>query len=124
MLKMPFIKWLAIFSMGRGFEHLKELFRCYAARIYMDVTDIVRKSQVLLLVSVGCLIIFISGFLMLNIALLLSLSWTLESKVILLASLGAFYLIAPIVVLCFLHSKEKWLKITGLKKLLDDCMKE
>lgn len=121
---MKIFEFLAMFSLDRICGLIFDLIKSYALRMYIDVMDGVRSVFSALILALGCLLIFFCGFLMLHVALFLSLPWSLEHKLILLTGLGTVYLTAPIILICRLQSKERWLEMTGVKKSVDDFQKK
>lgn len=114
------LELLAMFSLDRIFGVVFDLIKGYALRLYIDAMDGVRSLVIALILALGFLLVFFCGFLMLHVALFLSLPWSMGAKLILLAILGGLYLIVPVIVICKLQSKEQWLKMTGTKKAIED----
>jgi uncharacterized membrane protein required for colicin V production len=114
------LELLAMFSLDRIFGLMFDLLKGYVIKVYLQTIDGIRGVFFTLVLALFCLLILLSGFLMLHVALFLSLPWELSNKLILLAILGAIYLIAPILAIKNLLSKERLLKISGAKKAIDD----
>lgn len=114
------LELLAMFSLDRIFGLVFDLLKGYVIKVYLQTIDGIRGVFFTLVLALFCLLILLSGFLMLHVALFLSLPWELSNKLILLAILGAIYLIAPILAIKNLLSKERLLKISGAKKAIDD----
>jgi hypothetical protein len=115
-----FIEFIAMFSLGRVIDVLRAIIKNHCLRLYVNLVDSVRSIYFTLIIAIASLLLLLTGFIMLHAALFLFLPWTMSSKIILLLILGSIYFLGPLVLLIFLQSRGRWLKISGVKKIVDD----
>jgi hypothetical protein len=64
------------------------------------------------------------GFLLIPVALCLFMPWSPETKAIVGASIGAAYIIIPVIVGTSLFSERRWMRTSGIAKLVKEALKE
>lgn len=118
------LEFLAMLSIGKIFDAVWTIAKSYFITFYIGVVDFARSIYFTLVLTIACLMLLLSGFIMLHVALFLYLPWTLSSKIIGITVLGSIYVIAPLMLLMWIQSRDRWLKMTGAKKMLDDATKK
>lgn len=73
---------------------------------------IVATLLVFFVVVLGC------GFLLIPVALLLFMPWAPETKAIVGICIGAAYVVIPIIVITMLLSEKRWVRWSGVGKLI------
>jgi uncharacterized membrane protein YeiB len=64
------------------------------------------------------------GFLLIPVALCLFVPWSPETKTIVAASIGAAYIIIPVIVVMVLSSERRWMKASGADKLVKEALRQ
>lgn len=113
-------EFLALFSIGRVFDLVCSIIKGYFVRLYMNLIDHMRSVYFMMVMTVASLLLLISGFLLLHIALFLYLPWDITDKALLIFILGLAYTTVPIFVIGYYRSRGHWLKISGAKSVLDN----
>lgn len=85
------------------------------AAIYVNAVDCSRRIFIAALAGLCLLMLCLSGFVLLHVALFLYLPWTLEDKICLLFGLGLAYFFLPVILFVGLSMRQTWLKATGAK---------
>jgi hypothetical protein len=117
-------EFFAMLTFGRVYGLVAAVVKSYFLRLYIGTIEIMRDMYFAFIFTITCLLLILSGFILLHVALFLSLPWELKNKIILMFVLGFLYLIIPLLIMAKLVSKETWFKITGAKKLFDDIEKD
>jgi hypothetical protein len=115
-----FFEFMALFSLGRIVDLVYSLTKGYFLRAYIRFIDGVRSIYFLVVLTISCLLLLLTGFLLLHAALFLYLPWDTAHKILLMFILGLTYMVIPLCGLCCLQSRERWLNISGTKSMLDD----
>lgn len=117
------LELLAMFSLRRIFNLLADLLKSSLIRTYINFIDKLRSIYLIGIITTLCLMLFLSGFLILHAAVFLALTWSLSSKITLLFILSGTYIFIPLVIFARLHSRKHWLERSGANKIIDDLNK-
>jgi hypothetical protein len=93
------------------FAFLIDLVKVDLLTFYTRVILGVRSVFSIGVLAGACLLLFMSGFLIIHWALFILLPWSLATKGFVLLALGLIYFITPLVLLITLTSKRRWLKL-------------
>lgn len=115
-------EFLAMFSLGKLFDLVRDIFKSGVAKIYVDIVEGLRNVYFLLIASIAIVLLVFTGFLMLHAALFLYLPWELCDKLFLMLALGLSYILVPLIAFAVLQSRSRWLKSSGAQKFIDDIV--
>ena len=96
-----------------------QLVKIHAASAYLQTLKVLRKHALLLFLAVFTAMLLAVAVVVVPVSLVLASSWTAATKVRLLIVFGILDLGIAVLCLQTLFSEEKWLKLTGLKEILD-----
>lgn len=97
-----------------------DLFKIEVAMAYMKVLKGTRRFFIIATLLLFFVVVLGCGFLLVPIALLLFMPWDPQTKAIVGICIGAAYVIIPIVVISMLLSEKRWVKWSGIGKLMRD----
>ncbi|HXW52976.1 MAG TPA: hypothetical protein VEL47_02595 [Myxococcota bacterium] len=118
------LDFLTMLSLGRIYQIVAGIIKRYFIASYIDFIDHIRGLYFALIFTSICLMLGLSGFILLHAALFLYLPWTNENKIVLMFILGTIYLIVPAIITGLIHSRKRWLKHSGAQKMLEDLSKK
>lgn len=110
------LKHLARLVSTLVFDWCYELFKDQILAVYTHAIESVRKVFLAGVATAFCLLLITTGFLLFHLALYLVLPWTESERALLFFILSAIYMTIPIVLVVWLNSRLRWLRICGLKK--------
>lgn len=110
-------EFLYIFCIDHIMDMLKNIFRSSLDRLEIAVLSRVRLAFLLFIFVVSTLLLLFFGFILMHLALFLYLPWEMESKIILMVSLGFFYIVVSSVLIGLMQSKKQWL--LAIKRIKD-----
>ena len=84
-------------------------------KFYAHISEKSRKLALYFALVFLLLIIALSGFIFIHVAIFLLLPWNTETKAIILLALGFIYFFGICGLTLILHSRRRWARITGLK---------
>lgn len=97
-----------------------DLLKIEAAMAYLKVLKGTRRFFIIATLLLFFVVVLGCGFLLVPIALLLFMPWDPNTKAIVGVCIGAAYVIIPIVVISMLLSEKRWVKWSGVGKLMRD----
>jgi 4-amino-4-deoxy-L-arabinose transferase-like glycosyltransferase len=89
-----------------------------AAIAYLKVLKGTRRFVIVAMLLFFFVVVLGCGFLLVPIALLLFMPWANETKAIVGICIGAAYVVIPVIVISILLSEKRWVKMSGVGKLL------
>lgn len=99
------------------------LLKLRLAICYLEGVKSAHRLLILLCVVVGMITLLGAGLMLVPLVVLLYTPWEPTTKAIVGVSIGAIYLLAPVIVLTILLSERRWMRMTGatalLRKLVD-----
>jgi hypothetical protein len=95
-----------------------ELLRIKAAITYLSVIRGVRRFVIVIVAAVFCAVIVACGFLLVPIALLIFMPWEPHTKAIVGISIGAAYILVPVIAASVMLSEKRWLRMSRVNDLL------
>jgi len=104
--------------LGRGPGFLLDGLKTEAAAAYVAGVRKVHQAFVALLALALILLLTLSGFVLIHVALFAWLPWSLTAKALVLLGLGVVYLGAGLAVVLRLSSDRTWMKFTKVDRLL------
>ncbi len=100
------------------------LCRIQAAIVYLNFIKGARRMTMLACLLVLCVVILACGFLLIPVGLCLFMPWAPETKAIVAVSIGAGYIIIPLIVGIALFSEKRWMKMSSADKLLKSALRK
>jgi hypothetical protein len=95
-----------------------DLLKIEAAIAYLKVLQGTRRFVMVVMLLFFFVVVLGCGFLLIPIALLLFMPWAPETKAIVSICIGAAYVVIPIIVISMLLSEKRWVKWSGVGKLI------
>lgn len=111
---------LTIFSLGRLFNLCKTIAKSHFLRFYLGVVEGLRGACLSLIFTLLLVLLGFFGFILIHVGFFWFLPIETDTKIIALSVLGVIYLFIPLVGTLILHSRARWLKMTGAEKWLND----
>ncbi len=95
-----------------------DLLKLEAAIAYLNVIKGTRRFFIVVSLLILCAVILGCGFLLVPVSLLLFMPWTLQTKAIVGICIGGAYILIPLIVMSMLLSQKRWVKWSGVGKLV------
>jgi 4-amino-4-deoxy-L-arabinose transferase-like glycosyltransferase len=95
-----------------------DLLKIEAAVAYLKVLKGTRRFVIVTMLLFFFVVVLGCGFLLIPIALLLFMPWAPETKAIVGICIGAAYVVIPIIVISMLLSEKRWIRWSGVGKLI------
>lgn len=111
---------LTIFSLGRLLSLCKTIAMAHFLRFYLGVVEGLRGACLSLIFTLLLVLLGFFGFILIHVGLFWFLPIKTDAKIIVLSALGIIYFFIPLIGTLVLHSRARWLKMTGAEKLLND----
>jgi len=108
---------------GSRIEASIAIVKIQAAIAYLNLIKGARRMTVIFCLLVVCVVVLACGFLLIPVALCLFMPWTGQTKAIVAASIGAAYIIIPLIAMMVLFSEKRWMKASRADKLLKEALK-
>ena len=109
---------------GPEVESSVALVKIHAAIVSLNVIKGARRLTMIFCLLVLSIVMLACGFLLIPVALCLFMPWSPETKTIVAASIGAAYIIIPVIVVMVFSSEKRWMKASGADKLVKEALKE
>ena len=119
-----YLGWIIRRLIGSEIESSVALVKVNAAIVSLNILKGARRLTVLLCLLVMFIVMLACGFLLVPVALCLFMPWSPETKAIVGASIGAAYIIIPVIVGTSLFSERRWMRTSGIDKLVKEALKE
>ena len=101
-----------------------DLAKLRAAAWYLRAVQILR-FLVLAAIGLGvCLLLLVTGFVFLHVALLLVVDWTAAQKALFLLIAGLVYLLVPLGIILYAVSHKLWMEKTGAEDVVDQVIRD
>ncbi len=110
--------------MNLFFELIINLFKSRCLTVYIRIIERLRGFFIRGLTALFCLMLVISGFLIIHVALFFYLPWDLETKALVLLIVGLTYFFVPLTLICWLYSKPQWIKMSGAEEMIENLSKK
>lgn len=88
-------------------------------KLYASISDVLRGLFIHVALIFLFVIIALSGFIFIHIALFLILPWSTETKAIILLVLGIIYFLLPTSFVVILYSRKQWARASGLESFAE-----
>ncbi|MBF0479140.1 MAG: hypothetical protein HQL26_06620 [Candidatus Omnitrophica bacterium] len=115
--------FLSLMVMGKKVEGRVSIFKIKAARAYVLGIKKIRTFHIGALLWLFAFIMFVSGLLLLHIALFAYSGWTVEMKFSAALLLGVVELIAAVGVLTYLFSEKTWAHFSEIHHVVNYAIK-
>ena len=102
---------------GRWFGVVLDGLKLQAAAVYVAAVKKTRQAFIALLGSFLLLLLMMSGFLLIHIALFIWLPWSVSLKALILLILGVVYLGGGLAVVLRLSSDRAWMKFAKVDRI-------
>lgn len=89
---------------------------------YIELVQGARKSVMVLGALIFCVIIMAGGAVLIPLALCLFMPWQPSTKALVGCTVGAIYLLAPLIVAMVLMSEKRWMHMTRADLLVKDVL--
>lgn len=113
------LELLLLGGLGHVYALISHIVKGRCLALYLRGVDRFRGFFIRGLVAFLCLMLATAGFLIVHVALFFYLSWEVESKALLFLLLGLFYFLVPLAIVCWLYSKQQWMKVSGAQEMID-----
>ena len=120
---MKFFLELLRQMIGSRIETSVTLVKIDAAIAYLNVIKGTRRLAIMICLAVFGVVVLACGFLLVPLALCLFMPWAPETWVIVAASIGAAYVLVPLIVVLSLFSQKRWMKASRADKLANAALK-
>jgi hypothetical protein len=98
--------------------------RLQGAILYIEGVRSLRRLVILASLAIFCLMILSLGVMLIPLGIVLFLPWPPEVKAGAVLILGALYLSGALIMLAYLFSERRWLRISGAVKVLERFVKD
>jgi len=115
---MKFILGIISALFGRWIDGVLDAMRTEAAAVYVAGVRKARRAFVALLSVAVFLLLALSGFVLVHVALFAWLPWSLPVKALILLILGVVYLSGGVAVVLGLSSDRTWMKFAKVDRIL------
>jgi hypothetical protein len=115
---MKFILGIISALFGRWIDRVLDILQTEAAAAYVAGVRKTRQAFIALLGSFLLLLLMMSGFLLIHVALFIWLPWSLPLKALVLLVLGLVYLGIGLAVVLELSSDRTWMKFARVDRIL------
>jgi uncharacterized integral membrane protein len=115
---MNFILGFLSERFGRWIDGFVHDLRIEAATGYVAGVRKARQAFIALLASLLLLLLMMSGFLLIHVALFLWVPWSLPAKAVVLLVLGAIYLGGGLIAVWRLSSDRAWIRFAKVDRIL------
>ncbi len=95
-----------------------DLLKIEAATVYLKALKGTRRFVIVVTLLVFFVVVLGCGFLLIPIALLLFMPWEPQTKAVVGIAIGAAYVLIPVIVISVLLSEKRWVRWSGVAKLL------
>lgn len=103
---------------GRWIDRVLLILRTEAAAVYVAGVRKVRQAFIALLGLALFLLLALSGFVLIHVAIFAWLPWSLSAKALVLLGLGVVYLGTGLAVVLGLSSDRTWMKFAKVDRIL------
>ncbi len=118
------MKFLFELLLVGGFKKVLDLIihviKSHCLVMYIEVIERFRGFFIRGLVAFVSIMLMITGFLIIHVAIFLYLPWEIETKALILLILGMVYFIVPLSLVFWLYSKAQWMKISGVEEMIEN----
>ena len=115
---MSFVLGIISALCGRWIGRVRDILRIEAAAVYVAGIRKARQAFIALLGLALFLLLTLSGFVLIHVALFAWLPWSLPAKALVLLILGAVYLGSGLAVVLGLSSDRTWMRFTKVDRIL------
>jgi hypothetical protein len=109
---------------GSEIESSVALAKIEAAIVSLNILKGARRVTMVFCLLVVSVVMLACGFLLIPVALLLLMPWNPETKTIVAASFGAAYILIPVIAVLVFSSEKRWMKASGVEKLVKEALKQ
>ena len=102
----------------RGIDRVLDILQTEAAAVYVAGVRKARQAFIALLGLALFLLLALSGFVLIHVALFAWLPWSLPAKALILLILGVVYLSGGVAVVLGLSSDRTWMKFAKVDRIL------
>jgi hypothetical protein len=115
---MKFILGIISALFGRWLGRVQDILQIEAAAVYVAGVRKARQAFIALLGLALVLLLALSGFVLIHVALFVWLPWSLPAKALVLLVLGVVYLGGGLAVVLGLSSDRTWMRFTKVDRIL------
>jgi hypothetical protein len=115
---MKFILGIISALFGRWIDRVLDILQTEAAAVYVAGVRKARQAFIALLGLALCLLLALSGFVLIHVALFAWLPWSLPVKALVLLILGLVYLGIGLAVVLGLSSDRTWMRFAKVDRIL------
>jgi NADH:ubiquinone oxidoreductase subunit 3 (subunit A) len=103
---------------GRYRKDTVELVQIKAAALYIKAVAKARQSFIGGMLAILGLLLLLAGFVLIHLALLILLPWSMEIKAIGLLVLGGLYFLVPLIFILAACSERRWMRLSQASKIV------
>ena len=118
---LPFLTFLGIL---KTYQKRVSLIKIEAAKAYVLGVKTIRFLLLGAMFALFSLVLFASGLLLIHTALFAYSGWSVQVKFLVALLLGGLEIFAAIGILFYLFSEETWVKLSGIKHVLNSVVKK
>ena len=115
---MKFVLGIISALIGRWIDGVLGMLKTEAAAVYVAGVRKTRRAFIALLGSFLLLLLMMSGFLLIHVALFMWLPWSLPVKALVLLVLGVAYLGTGLAVVLWLCSDQNWMRFAKVDRII------
>ena len=115
---MKFVLGIISALIGRWIDGVLGMLKTEAAAVYVAGVRKTRRAFIALLGSFLLLLLMMSGFLLIHVALFMWLPWSLPVKALTLLILGVVYLGAGLAVVIYVNSERTWMRFAKVDRII------
>lgn len=115
---MKFILRMMSALFGRWIDRVLDSLKTEAAAVYVAGVRKARQAFIALLGLALVLLLTLSGFVLIHVALFVWLPWSLPAKALVLLVLGVIYLASGLAVVLGLSSDRTWMRFAKVDRIL------
>jgi hypothetical protein len=119
-----FLPFLTFFGILTTYQRRVSLIKIDAARAYVLGVKTMRFLLLGAMFALFSLVLFASGLLLIHTALFAYSGWSIQVKFLVALLLGGLEIFAASGILFYLFSEETWVKLSGIKHVLNSVVKK
>jgi hypothetical protein len=93
--------------------------RFESIKLYANTSEALRGLFIHITLIFLFVIIALSGFIFIHLALFFLVPWSIETKALILLILGSIYFLLPIIFVLILYSRKQWARASGLESFAE-----
>lgn len=115
---------LTLFTFRRIYTLCVGMMKNQFLKFYLEVVEGARIACFSFILTMALLFLGVFGFVLLHIVFFWFVPIDMDTKMIVLSILGSIYFLVPIIVVIWMHSQTRWLKMAGAEKLIETVLQK